>query len=84
MPDTAAGITTRMLVVRRRAPRPTEASRSDPGTACIASSATEATSGVTSNPTASPAAATLKIGTSVPKNRWITSGLMNRSAKKAP
>ena len=46
MPETAAGTTTRSVVVDRRAPRPYEASRSERGTARIASSETDAMSGI--------------------------------------
>ena len=59
MPEIAAGKTTRSDVVILRAPRPYEASRRFCGTARIASSATEATSGIDRIPTPSPAAARL-------------------------
>jgi len=81
IPDTAAGNTTRMLVERRRAPSPKDASRRACGTACIASSATDATSGVTRSPTAIPAASMLKSGTCDPKSRCTSSGLITRIAK---
>ena len=50
MPDRAAGNTTRSEVCSRVAPRPNEPSRSDCGTADIASSATDAMVGMTMKP----------------------------------
>ena len=80
MPETAAGSTTRVAVVTRRAPRPYEASRSDCGTAFIESSEIVATRGIVRTPTAIAAAARLNplaLGTSV----WTIVGLMKVRAK---
>ena len=82
MPETAAGRTTRVAVVTRRAPRPYEASRSDWGTALMASSEIVATSGIVRIPTAIAAAARLKpfaVGTSV----WTIVGVDERQGEEA-
>ena len=50
MPESAAGNTTRSEVCSRLAPRPNEPSRSDCGTADMASSDTEAIVGMTMKP----------------------------------
>ena len=60
MPETAAGSTTRNVVVILRAPRPDDASRNASGTDRMASSEMDATSGMVRKPTATPAAAMLK------------------------
>ena len=57
MPEMAAGNTTVVAVVILRAPSPAEASRSESGTAAMASSEIEATSGIVRMPTPMPAAA---------------------------
>ena len=57
-----------------------DASRRYAGTACMASSETDAISGVMSTPTAMPAAAMFESGASV--KGWITFGLIQVSAKK--
>ena len=57
MPEMAAGSTTVVAVVILRAPSPADASRSEPGTAAMASSEMEATSGIVRIPTPMPAAA---------------------------
>ena len=81
IPEMAAGTTTRVAVVTRRAPRPYDASRSGAGTALIASSETEAMSGIVRTPTATAAAAKLK--PLAPGTRaWMMVGLMNVRAKK--
>ena len=80
MPETAAGNTTRRVTVMRRAPIPYAPSRSALGTACIASSATEATSGIVRIPTARPAARKLKVPADVKIFR-TRSGLITCSAK---
>jgi len=54
MPETAAGSTTLMTVVLLRAPKPVLASRSEDGTERSASSETDAISGVTKTPIATP------------------------------
>src|SRR5262245_54947442 len=82
MPDTAAGKTMRKLVVRLRAPRPTEASRRELGTAYMASSEIEATSGVINTPTAKPADAMLKSGVGPGQIGSITVGARTVKAKK--
>jgi hypothetical protein len=81
MPEMAAGTTTVRLVVSRLAPRPYDASRSETGTARIASSEIEAISGIVSTPTARPAENRLKSEADglMP---WTMFGLMNRRAKK--
>ena len=61
IPDAAAGNTTLVVTLRRRAPIPYAASRSAPGTAYIASSATDATSGTVRMPTPMPAASRLNV-----------------------
>jgi hypothetical protein len=81
-PEMAAGITTRRLVVRFRAPRPYAASRSERGTACIASSETDAIRGVIRMPTAIPAAAMVKSGVWPEQSGSTIVGLMTVSAKK--
>ena len=80
MPDTAAGNTTRTVVDMRRAPTPAEASRRLPGTARMASSETEATSGMVRMPTAMPAAIMLPLLFSSPKKRPTTSGAIQLRA----
>ena len=80
IPDRAAGNTTRSDVCHFLAPSPYDASRSDRGTACMASSETEDTRGMIKIPTPMPAAIRLDC--------WVVSqmlrrmsGVMNRRAK---
>ena len=83
MPDRAAGTTTRRLTWRLLAPRPKAASRSDNGTARMASSLIEAMIGRIISPTAIDPAAALKMNTrSSPKIGRSRSGVMNWRAKK--
>ncbi len=81
MPEMAAGTTTRRLVCHRLAPSPYDASRIAVGTARIASSDTDATSGTIRTPTAIPAARKLLCDASA-KIRFTTLGVMNVRAKK--
>ena len=84
MPGRAAGMRTWMIVSARVAPRPNEASRSDLGTAEIASSASEDTNGMIMMPMTRPAASALSEDTSRPivsPSRRI-SGATVRAAKK--
>ena len=81
IPEIAAGKTTLTAVVDRRAPMPNDASRSSRGTARSASSATDATNGVVSSPTASPAASSVNAWLADGKNRTTRSGLMKLIAK---
>ena len=81
MPEIAAGNTTRSVVVTFFAPMPYDASRSAFGTARIASSLTDATSGVTRKPTPMPAAARLNASASA--QRFCTMlGPIHAIAKK--
>jgi hypothetical protein len=80
MPDTAAGNTIRSVVDIRRAPTPADASRRLLGTARMASSETEATSGIVRMPTPMPAAIMLPLLCSAPKMRPTTSGAIQLSA----
>ena len=81
MPDSAAGKTTRSETWNLLAPSPNAPSRSDWGTADIASSATEAMVGSTSRPRMMPADSALKVLTSMWRRPRSTSGVKNVSAK---
>ena len=80
-PETAAGSTTRTVVVIFRAPNPEEASRNDMGTAFMASSEIDATSGITSTPTPIPAASS-DPAAGPPKRVLTTLGAIHSRAKK--
>ena len=73
MPDSAAGKTIRSDTWSFDAPRPNAPSRSDCGTADIASSATEAIVGSTSRPMMRPAARPLNTPTPMPSRSFSTS-----------
>ena len=81
MPDSAAGKTTRSETCSLLAPSPKAPSRSDAGTADIASSATDAIVGSTSRPRMMPADSALNLLTSMPSTPRRTSGVKNVSAK---
>ena len=74
MPESAAGKTTRSETWSLLAPRPNAPSRSDAGTADIASSATEAIVGRTSRPRMIPADSALKVLTSMCRGRAAPRG----------
>ena len=82
MPETAAGTTIRRLVARAARPEPERRFAEPCGTACIASSEIDATSGIgqDADPDARPPAR-LKSG-ALRTAAWITFGLMTVSAKK--
>ena len=79
MPEMAAGTTTRVETWKRLAPRPNEPSRSELGTAFMASSEREATVGKSKTPMMMPAENALKISTCHPIDR--SRGVRNVSAK---
>ncbi len=81
MPERAAGKTTRSEVCSRVAPRPNEPSRSDWGTADIASSDTDAIVGMTMKPMMIEAASTLKTPTFTFRKSCRTFGVKKVSAK---
>ena len=81
MPDSAAGKTTRSDVCSRLAPRPNEPSRSDCGTADMASSDTEAIVGMTMKPITIEADRTLKTLTSRLAMSFRMLGVKKVSAK---
>ena len=81
MPEIAAGNTTRSEVVFLRAPRPYDASRRLTGTARIASSETDATSGMVRMPTPIPAASMLNVFASA-NSGLIRFGVIRVRAKK--
>ena len=82
IPDEAAGNTTEVVTLRRRAPIPYAASRKASGTANIASSATDATSGTVRIPTPMPAASRLNV-VALEKSFFTRSGLITNNAKNA-
>ncbi len=81
MPESAAGKTTRRETWSLEAPSPNAPSRSDCGTADIASSDTEAIVGITMKPMTIPAESALKISTLAPRASRRISGVKKVSAK---
>ena len=81
MPDSAAGKTIRSETWSLEAPSPKAPSRSEAGTADIASSATDAIVGSTSRPMMRPAPRPLKTPTLMPRRSFRISGEKNVSAK---
>ena len=80
-PEIAAGITTRTVVVILRAPKPEDASRNDIGTAFMASSEMDATSGMMRTPTPMPEASSEPAAG--PLKRVLTTlGAIHSRAKK--
>ncbi len=83
MPGSAAGSMTRVMVSERVEPSPRAPSRIAIGTALIASSASDETSGMIMIPMTSPAANALSDATSMPKDSPArrTQGATVRAAK---
>ena len=82
MPERAAGKTTRVEVWSFEEPSPNDPSRSEPGTADIASSETEAIVGTIMIPITRPAESALKTCTSRPRRSCRIVGVTKVSAKK--